>query len=153
MNTYLDYYTAEDVKGIEMMYNSQYNSAYNHTYLPVDSIEKLIKKDWVYIEITTRSGKGPFMHKTNGTYLYKPLPFTWPKEFYRPRYNAVNKTAPGADLRSTIHWEPNITTDASGKATVSFFSADKPGTYTLIFQGSDVDGNIGEKTRKVLISP
>ena len=56
-----------------------------------------------------------------------------------------------SDLRSTIHWEPNIITDANGEATVSFFSADNPGHYTFILEGSDLAGHVGRQTGKIRI--
>jgi hypothetical protein len=55
------------------------------------------------------------------------------------------------DLRSTIHWEPNITTDANGEAIVSFYTADKPSIYTIIMEGTDMNGNLGYKTEKIII--
>ncbi|RZA02986.1 MAG: hypothetical protein EOP47_04885 [Sphingobacteriaceae bacterium] len=115
---YLDYYTAEDVVGIEVKLG--------------------------YIEITTRSKRGPLMKVTPGTYLHKPLAFTLPKKFYSPKYN-VNTTnvAPGTDMRSTIFWEPNIITNAAGKATVSFYSADKAADYSVIVEGTDMSGGLG----------
>jgi hypothetical protein len=36
-----------------------------------------------------------------------------------------------------------VLTDKNGKARISFYTADKPGTYTLILEGSDMNGNIG----------
>jgi hypothetical protein len=57
----------------------------------------------------------------------------------------------GTDLRSTIHWEPNLITDENGKATVSFFSADKPADYTVIMEGTDLEGNIGYGRQKIKV--
>jgi len=149
---FLDKFTAEDVKGVEIMYNSKYNSAYNARILATASLNSY-GDNIAYIEITTRAGKGPYAGTTTGTYLYKPLPFTLPKQFYRPRYTVNNSnTAIGTDLRSTIHWEPDIITDKDGKAVVSFYSADKPSTYTIIMEGTDLNGNIGYKRQQIKIS-
>ena len=90
------------------------------------------------------------MTKTQGTYLYKPLAATLPKQFYRPRYT-VKYHPVGTDLRSTIHWEPNIVTDSTGKATVSFYSADKPSTYSIIIEGTDLNGSVGFKRGKIMV--
>ena len=109
---------------------------------------------YVYVEITTRGGKGPWMKTTAGTYLYKPLPFTLAKNFYRPRYTVKNATtAIGTDLRSTIHWEPDVITDKDGKATVSFFSADKPADYTVVLEGTDLNGGFGYSRQKIKVAP
>jgi hypothetical protein len=141
--------TAEDIKGIEIMRTSTYALTYDHDFtheliiVPEEAIP-------IFLEITTYSGKGPFVRHTPGTYIYRLLPFTLPKEFYRPRYTIKNNNiAPGTDLRSTIHWEPNVITDKDGKATVSFFSADKSADYTVILEGTDLNGNLGYKRQKI----
>ena len=143
---YLNYFTAEDITGIEVMYNLRYNAQYVTDYISARNVGDPI----AFIEITTRSGKGPFMLTTAGTYLYKPLPATLPKQFYRPRY-ALKQAPNGTDLRSTIHWEPNMVTDAAGRATVSFYSADKPTGYTIIIEGTDLNGSIGFVRSKINI--
>jgi len=120
IKSYIGQFTAEDVRGIE---------------------EK-DEKDYSIIEITTWSGNGGFMKRVPGRYLYRPMPVTWPKQFYKPRYT-INSNNALADLRPTICWEPNIITDAAGTATVWFYAKGKPGIYTGILQGSDLSGNVG----------
>ncbi|MDB5111035.1 MAG: hypothetical protein JWR67_2149 [Mucilaginibacter sp.] len=154
----LDYLTASDILGIEVMYSSRYNSAYNTQNLSLD--EQLAVdptgprgSSIAYLEITTRSGNGPFTRTATGIYIYKPVPFTMSKQFYRPRYLVKNTTHSFTDLRSTIHWQPSIVTDKNGQATVSFYAADKPTTYTIIMEGSDLNGKIGYQTKKITIAP
>jgi hypothetical protein len=147
---YLEYYTAEDIVGIEYMFNNKYAMAYNSP--SVNGKEHKFDSH-AYIEITTRSKQGPFMRFTPGTYLYKPLAFTLPKQFYSPKYTVKNKnTALGTDLRSTIFWEPNIITDAAGKATVSFYSADKAANYSVILEGTNMNGALGYKKAEIVVS-
>jgi hypothetical protein len=145
----LEYYfkshSAEDIKGIEVNYSSKYNDTYGLRYHTFDA---------AFIEITTRSDAGPWVGTgaTPGMYLYKPLPLSWPKQFYKPKYT-VNDTANNTtDFRSTIDWEPNITTNARGEAMFSFFTAGKPSTYTVIIEGSDMNGDLGFKTDKLMIN-
>jgi hypothetical protein len=148
IKNYLDYFTAEDVTGIEVMSSSKYSALYHTDMARTDAAISNIF--YAYIEITTRSKHGPFMKVTPGTYLYKTLAFTLPKQFYSPKYTVKNKTlAIGTDMRSTLHWEPNVVTNAEGKATISFFSADKPGGYTVIMEGINLDGNIGYKRQTI----
>ena len=149
MEQNLDYFTAEDITGIEVMFSSSYSSSYIGTFVSPFAIGD-IKYPRAFIEITTRWGHGPFVSKTPGTYLYKPLPVSLPKQFYRPKYN-VKSAVTGADLRSTVHWQPNIVTDTAGRATVSFYTADKPATYTIILEGVDLNGAIGVKRSKLLM--
>ncbi|RYZ96564.1 MAG: carboxypeptidase regulatory-like domain-containing protein [Sphingobacteriaceae bacterium] len=148
IKNYLDYYTAEDIKGIEVLSSTKLASKYHSNTRGED---REIGQPWfAFIEITTRTGHGPFMKFTPGTYLHKPLAFTLPKQFYAPKYTVKNKTvAMGTDMRSTIHWEPNIITDKDGKATVSFYSADKPSVYTVTVEGVNVDGGAGFYTQKL----
>ncbi len=150
---YLDYFTAEDITGVEVMFNTQFNANYSTSALePI--LNALVGNSIAYIEITTRAGKGPFMKLTPGTYLYKPLSFIISKDFYRPRYTIKNVTsAIGTDLRSTIYWEPDVITDKDGKATVSFFSADKPADYTVVLEGTDLNGGFGYSRQKIKVAP
>jgi hypothetical protein len=53
--------------------------------------------------------------------------------FYSPNYNSLPKTKP--DVRTTIHWEPLITTDENGKASVTFYNADPKTTIRVNVQG------------------
>lgn len=56
------------------------------------------------------------------------------KTFYKPLYDdpsSQNKN----DLRTTIHWEPNITTNANGEATVTFYNADPKGKIRIVAEG------------------
>ena len=153
IKSYLDYFTAEDITGIELMWSSKYDTNYGIRYLPANKIGELphYQVD-AWLEITTRSKHGPFMQVVPGTYLFKTLPFTLAKQFYRPRYTAKNRDkGMGTDLRSTLHWEPDLITDASGQATVSFFSADTSAGYTIIIEGADMDGQLGYGTGQLRV--
>lgn len=46
------------------------------------------------------------------------------RTFYTPRYDVKKPEYEKPDLRTTIHWEPNVVTDEDGNATISFFNAD-----------------------------
>lgn len=143
---FFDYYDAEDIKGIEVMSTGKYYMRYMSEFgEPEDRFG-----DHAYIEVTTRGGKGPYLKKSVGTYLYKPLAFSLAKKFYAPKYSSGN-TADMTDIRSTIHWEPNIVTDENGKATVTFYTADNPGSYSLIIEGADMKGNFGAKSSLIRI--
>ena len=106
--------------------------------------------DLAYLEITTRTGQGIFFRRTPGIAVYRPLPLTFPKDFYKPKYNAAS-TAKLSDLRSTLHWDPNILTNADGLGITSFYSSDNAGTYTVIVQGSDMRGLVGFSSFKIRV--
>ena len=140
---YLQSHTAEDIKGIEVIFADRYTAKYETIFRHRPGVI-------CYIEITTRSGHGPLMDNTPGVYLYKPLPYSYPKEFYKPKY-VLTDTVKQVDLRSTINWEPNVVTDSTGRATVSFYAATEPSTYSVILEGTDFNGNIGYKLIKVKV--
>jgi hypothetical protein len=151
---YLDYITAEDVLGIEVNYTR--NARYNARNLNVDDLMAADASgprgsDYAYLEITTRGGTGPFVQRAAGIYIYKPLPLAEYKQFYRPRY-PVKGNVNNTDLRSTIHWSPNIITDKNGMSTISFYAADKPAKYTIICEGGDMNGKIGIQTAKITVN-
>ena len=56
------------------------------------------------------------------------------RNFYAPAHPAPDDDA-RPDLRTTLYWEPYITTDEDGKATVTFYNADPATTI-----GIDVEG-------------
>ncbi|MET3501828.1 hypothetical protein ABIC45_003440 [Mucilaginibacter rubeus] len=152
IKNYLESNTAEDIKGIEINSSSMYSGDYFNRYIYPEWKQSLNPAQIAFVEITTRSGRGPGISHTPGAYLYKPLALSVPARFYRPRYlpNTANKHNP--DLRSTIHWEPNVTTGADGKATISFYTADKPSTYTYILEGTNMDGSVGYNYGKIKVT-
>ncbi|RYF25885.1 MAG: hypothetical protein EOO42_02850 [Flavobacteriales bacterium] len=122
-NHLLQYFNAEDVKHISV-------------YLGCSGY---------FIDITTRSGNGPWMNRATGMYVYRPLPNYIGRDFYSPKYKIdQNKAIP--DHRATIFWDANVVTDENGKAKISFYAADKPTTYTVKIEGTDLLGRFGYKT-------
>jgi hypothetical protein len=146
---FLESQTAEDIKGIEINLTSKYVTNYERRF---GGYRDPIILQYAFIEVTTRSGHGPFIDNTPGIYLHKPLPLTWPKQFYKPKYTVNDIAKHSPDLRSTIDWEPNVTTNANGEAKLWFYAADKPSIYTVIIEGTDMNGNLGYKYGKVYIN-
>ncbi|MDB5012694.1 MAG: hypothetical protein JWQ25_896, partial [Daejeonella sp.] len=141
---FLDYYDAEDIKGIEVMTGGGYQMRYSSAFLhPLEN-----PFEQAFVEVTTRSGAGPFLKKSPGNYLFKPLPFTLAKIFYSPRYSS-NSTPDMTDIRSTIFWKPDIMTNKDGEATISFYTSDNTGSYSFILQGTDLEGRFGVKRGEI----
>jgi TonB-dependent SusC/RagA subfamily outer membrane receptor len=72
-----------------------------------------------------------------------PLGYQPPVEFYSPKYDSpesIKNSKP--DLRTTIFWKPNVVTDDEGNATLDFYTADDPATYTVIIEGISDDGKL-----------
>ncbi|MGY4537158.1 hypothetical protein ACVW0P_001574 [Mucilaginibacter sp. UYNi724] len=100
---------------------------------------------WGVIQITMK--KGGEMYRLPITYLDKILVrgYSPQREFYSPAYDHPNDRDAETDLRSTIYWQPNVVTDADGKATVSYFTADEPGTYHVVVEGLNLEGKLARK--------
>jgi hypothetical protein len=71
-----------------------------------------------------------------------PMGYAKKREFYEPKYLPGKFNSDINDLRTTIYWNPQIITDATGKASFEFFNADGKGTYRAVIEGIDIDGNI-----------
>ena len=67
------------------------------------------------------------------------------REFYSPKYEN-NITYNHPDLRSTIYWKPEVTTDKGGNASFDFYNADGTGNYRVVVEGIDEKGNLGRQT-------
>jgi len=144
---YLQYHNAEEITGMEVNITTRYEGKYMQRFFPM-----LIDKYFAFIEITTRAGQGPIIETYPNNNIYKPLAISYPKQFYKPKYPVNDKSKHQPDLRSTIDWEPNIFTDKNGEATVHFYAADNPSIYTIIVEGTDGDGNLGYKSKTILLN-
>ena len=79
-----------------------------------------------------------------------PLGYQITKEFYTPKYETIEEIRnPKPDLRSNIYWNPSVKTDKTGKASISFYTADTPSTYSIILEGITTDGKIVHIEEKI----
>lgn len=97
------------------------------------------------IVITTKKGEGlrtvnPY---TPGLINYNPKGYSIVREFYSPKYDVTPDSRP--DYRTTVFWQPQMVTNATGKGTASYFNTDVPGTYRVVIEGIDVSGNLARK--------
>ena len=68
--------------------------------------------------------------------------FSRPLEFYSPDYS--QKSLPNErDVRRTLYWDPDVTTDANGKATVNFFNNTSCKVISISAETVTQDGKIG----------
>jgi hypothetical protein len=67
------------------------------------------------------------------------------REFYLPKYDHPNDSFNRPDLRSTIFWKPEIVTDKDGNASFDYYNADGTGTYRVVVDGIDNNGNLGRQ--------
>jgi len=123
--------------GLEIIYSRKYT---NRICFACDP--------FAVVQVTTDKGMGWNRRKPVGVVSYRPLPIQYPQQFYSPKYNvASNVVVP--DYRSTLYWDPNITTDQNGKAKVSFYTSDIKDKYTIKISGIDTNGGIGDGSFKL----
>ena len=64
-----------------------------------------------------------------------------PVEFYAPDYSKPQKEEK-RDMRTTIAWMPRLRTDGMGRASMSFWSADRASNYNIILEGITAEGEL-----------
>jgi hypothetical protein len=95
------------------------------------------------ISILTKRGDTNFdsgNDKAKGIGIVNIAGYLMSREFYTPRYESLNNTSNFSDLRSTIYWNPEIITDASGKARIIFPLKSSATTLRLEIEGLTDNG-------------
>jgi TonB-dependent SusC/RagA subfamily outer membrane receptor len=96
--------------------------------------------------LTKRGGPNYDFSKdvTPGSLVAKLPGYARVREFYAPRYDVKQEERDRRpDYRTTLFWAPLITTDANGKATVSFYTSDSKTTVRIRVEGATVSGKPG----------
>ena len=103
------------------------------------------------IRITTFPDKrGRFVENDGKILKAVPLGYATNATFYAPQYptpESRDRSTP--DNRTTIHWEPNITLNENVEAAVSFYTANRPSTYTVVIEGVTTDGRVCRYVKKI----
>jgi hypothetical protein len=97
-----------------------------------------------YLNILTKPTALRKRHYNPNITNISPKGYNSVRQFYSPRYDRPND-ATKPDLRTTIYWNPYVNTDANGKATLDFFNADGPGTYRVVVEGINAEGELGRQ--------
>jgi hypothetical protein len=135
--TYLSSLNPSDIGSIEVLKSAIYLSTYGSRAAP-----------GILVITTRHGGNVSYNSKTPGMVTYMPVGYYASRQFYQPKYDAPETNIKMADLRSTIYWKPVVVTDKDGKASFSFYNADAKGTYRVVIEGIDNDGNIGRQVLK-----
>jgi hypothetical protein len=85
-----------------------------------------------------------------GLVIYQPKGYDVPRQFYSPKYDAKPDNNP--DLRTTVYWNPQFVTDATGKGAISFYNTDQSGNYRVVIEGIDAEGNLARKVFTYLVN-
>lgn len=82
-----------------------------------------------------------------------PLGYQKPVEFYAPKYETPEQRSSYLpDLRTTIYWKPDLTTDANGESSVVFYTADAATTYSILVEGITDDGTPIRHVEKIQVN-
>lgn len=84
--------------------------------------------------------------------VYEPQGYSYVREFYSPRYEGNDYENRMADFRSTIYWDADVTTDQSGMARLDYFNAARPGTYRVVVEGLNNEGQLGRTVFRYEVS-
>ena len=80
------------------------------------------------------------------------LGYRYQRKFWSPQYPEADKsqyTRP--DSRTTLYWNPKVTTDDTGHASVTFYSSDVSKQYLVTIEGVAADGTVISQQK--VISP
>ena len=131
---YLSIINPNDVESIEILKNGGNTAIYG------------IRGGGGVLIINTKRGERNLTYRgySPGIASFTPQGLSYGREFYSPVYRSPqNNRIP--DLRNTIFWTPNILTDEAGKSSLSFYTADSPGTYKVVIEGLGFDGTLARK--------
>lgn len=97
------------------------------------------------IALFTKRGGEAMQEVETGKYIiiHRAPGYSKVREFYSPQYDGKTPASREPDLRTTLYWNPSVQTDADGKATVTFYAADRTTTYRAIAEGISDAGKPG----------
>ena len=125
----------DDIEGIEVIKSLKYGVIYG---------SRMAKGGLI---VTTKRAHKPIYtnEEEPGVTTFIFSGFYKAREFYSPQYDNLKTNQRMADLRTTIYWQPDVVTDKDGRASFTYFNADGKGTYRVVVEGIDADGNLGRQ--------
>jgi len=131
----LDFLIASDIESVEILLGAHGTAIYG----TVASGGAII--------VTTKRGRAVnnYYKESPGVITFKANGFYKARQFYTPKYEHSEADATKKDLRTTVYWNPEIPTDKSGNAQFEFYNADGKGSYKVVVEGIDAEGNLGRQ--------
>jgi hypothetical protein len=69
--------------------------------------------------------------------------YTEIRQFYSPNYDAFNEDDEKKDLRTTLYWNPSVTTSpGQNKVVLIFFNNDVTNAFRVVIEGMTKDGRL-----------
>lgn len=107
------------------------------------------------IAILTKRGNPNYDYSNDpapaGVIVQKRQGYTPTRQFYAPKYDESKPEHEFKDFRSTLYWQPYVQTDASGKATVTFWNSDAKTKINIVAEGISQKGRIGVASCSYLV--
>ncbi len=131
---YLSTINVDNVYGVEVLRSAAYTTIYG------------TEASGGALLITTKRGGDDFtsVEAVPGLITYRFKGFYVAKTFYSPKYSTP-QTTDIADTRNAVYWNPDITTNQDGKASFEYFNAGTKGTYRVVVEGIDSNGDMGRQ--------
>jgi hypothetical protein len=108
---------------------------------------KYIKGEFIYqgiVNFTTYHGDMESLKLDSKAVILDYEGLQLKRNFYSPVYKTEQQASSRLpDFRNLLYWEPDLQTDASGKATIEFYTSDIEGKYVAVLQGMDDAGYAG----------
>ena len=103
------------------------------------------------IQITTaRLNRGRFVESLPHIAHVVPLGYAKQAEFYSPKYSTEeSRKIVNSDIRSTIHWVPDLHLNEQGEALLSFYTVDRPSSYTVLIEGVTTEGRVCRCVKRI----
>jgi TonB-dependent SusC/RagA subfamily outer membrane receptor len=98
------------------------------------------------IAVLTKRGGANYDYSkdpVSGVSIQKRVGYYVAREFFAPKYDVAIPDHVRPDFRSTLHWQPNISTDAMGKATLTYWNTDTNAKINIIAEGVSKSGRVG----------
>ena len=98
------------------------------------------------IAILTKRGGNNYDYSkdpASGVSVQKRVGYYVTREFFAPKYNVAIPDHVRPDFRSTLHWQPNVRTVATGKASVTYWNTDAKATIKIVVEGVSTQGRVG----------
>jgi len=130
----LEYLETADTESIEILTGPQSSAAYGS------------QASGGAIIVTTKRARrvNNYYREAPGVLVFRANGFYKARKFYSPKYDHPtdnNRT----DLRTTIYWNPEVVTDKDGNALIDYYNAGGAGSYRIVVEGMDAEGNLGRQ--------
>lgn len=90
--------------------------------------------------------------KSEAMQLISRQPYHRARVFYAPKYEKKQHSAvERSDFRSTLYWNPSITTDQNGQASVRFHTSDAITNFRATLEGIGTQGRVGRAEQSFFV--